>query len=667
MQLVKNAIVAGRFRLNHLIGRGGMGSVWHATHMGLDVPCAIKFIEGERANRPESATRFEREAKAAAQLRGRNVVQILDHGICDGTPYIAMELLEGEDLGKRLERVKRLPAQQVVAIVGDVARALRKAHAAGIVHRDLKPENIFLVQDDDDREITKVLDFGIAKVTTSEPSARTRTGELLGTPHYMSPEQAQGNREIDWRSDLWSLAVITFECLTGVRPFESDGLGDLLLKIFTAPVPVPSTIADLPRSFDMWWKRAIARDPAGRFQSANAFAESLAIALAVDLDASRAGYAGVNSSQGARLSDTDVMTPRGARATAPTSDADAVRDDSRKTDPAPPDYASTDRLTTPYADTALAMDAISSGPTTPRSEHAEPAPAPARAAKVDEKGAPARRVGVTEMRSAPQGASPAESRKARALASGENVAQGRDFKTTDRDRVIDRGQSAPSSERSGNTNDGAEMDKKPPMQRPSALLFVVIFASGLLIWTVRLPLPSPISHSSSVASSTPSSTDALQATGEKATPTSPSAGSETPVNGGTASGTLPTTSSGGSQSRSGRTTMQQITPSEITIKVDRAEHIDKVAVDAAVNQASLIDCSTELPSLERSRTNVVGTLSFSIDRSGQVKLIDVTIKDVAADEFGKCVVNRLTRQHLRFDGDADTGQAILGLTLRPRR
>src|SRR3977135_1697126 len=202
IQPAPDLVVAGRFRLSRLIGRGGMGSVWLATHLGLDVPCALKFIEGEGAEPPEVQARFEREAKAAAQLRSPHVVQILDHGVCNGTPYIAMELLDGEDLGQGLTRLCRLPPQDLLWIVTQVGRALTRAHAVGIVHRDLKPDNIFLVHDDD-REIAKVLAFGIAKATgPGAPGAGTRTGALLGTPYYMSPEQAQGTRSVDARSDL---------------------------------------------------------------------------------------------------------------------------------------------------------------------------------------------------------------------------------------------------------------------------------------------------------------------------------------------------------------------------------------------------------------------------------------------------------------------------------
>ncbi len=280
--LHENTIVAGRYRLNRVIGRGGMGSVWHATNLGLDVPCAVKFIDAQMVHLPEVTQRFEREAKAAAQIRSPNVVNILEHGVHDGLPFIAMELLDGEDLGKRINRVLKMPPREVASIVTQVCRALSRAHALEIVHRDLKPDNIFLVRDDD-REIAKVLDFGIAKRTsvTLGEGEQTKAGAMLGTPYYMSPEQAQGLR-IDYRSDLWSVAVIAFRCITGVLPFRSEALGDLLVKIIVHPLPVPSkTTVGVPPAFDAWWARAAERDPARRFQSAKELAESLVLALGV--------------------------------------------------------------------------------------------------------------------------------------------------------------------------------------------------------------------------------------------------------------------------------------------------------------------------------------------------------------------------------------------------
>ncbi len=278
IQLAPNVVIAERFHLNRLLGRGGMGSVWHATHLGLDIPCAVKFIEGEFSQMAEAQARFEREAKAAASLRSPHVVQILDHGVFQGIPYIAMELLDGEDLGKRLQAVGRMQPNQLITIITQVCRALTKAHAVGVVHRDLKPDNIFLVRDDD-REIAKVLDFGIAKANANAiEGSGTKTGAMLGTPYYMSPEQAQGTKSVDFRSDLWSLAVIVYQCVTGRLPFESEALGDLLVKIIVNPIPVPSQQAsDITPAFDRWWARAASREPSQRFQSSKEFAESLGL------------------------------------------------------------------------------------------------------------------------------------------------------------------------------------------------------------------------------------------------------------------------------------------------------------------------------------------------------------------------------------------------------
>jgi serine/threonine-protein kinase len=279
--LAENMVVADRFRLVRMIGRGGMGSVWEAADLRLSTTCAVKFIEGELARLSEAHSRFQREAQAAAQLRSPNVVQIFDHGVWEGHPYIAMELLDGEDLGKRLAGSGgQLEPADVNFVVQHVCRALTRAHQAGFVHRDLKPDNIFVVRDDD-RDIVKILDFGVAKSTAhSIEGSNTKTGAMLGTPYYMSPEQAQGTKSVDGRSDLWSLAVIVFQCLTGRLPFESEALGDLLVKIIVAPIPIPSQYHHaVPLGFDGWWARAANRDPDKRYQTAKEFAEALSLTL----------------------------------------------------------------------------------------------------------------------------------------------------------------------------------------------------------------------------------------------------------------------------------------------------------------------------------------------------------------------------------------------------
>ncbi|HYJ11877.1 MAG TPA: serine/threonine-protein kinase, partial [Polyangiaceae bacterium] len=201
----------------------------------------------------------------------------LDHGVDEGVPFIVMELLDGESLASRLERVQRLSPADTARIITQVARAIARAHEAGIVHRDLKPDNIYLVRNDEE-EIAKVLDFGVAKATTHGMGAvtgATRTGSVLGTPYYMSPEQAEGAKTVDGRSDLWSLGVIAWECLLGNRPFESETLGGLLLAICARPMPTPSTMGVVPPGFDAWFARACSRDVSHRFGSAKELAQEL--------------------------------------------------------------------------------------------------------------------------------------------------------------------------------------------------------------------------------------------------------------------------------------------------------------------------------------------------------------------------------------------------------
>jgi len=273
------SIIADRYCLLQKLGAGGMGSVWLAHDQSLDSQCAVKLVDPEKAANEEVRVRFEREAKAAAQIRGANVVDIFDHGIWDGTPFIVMEYLEGEDLGARLERLGPLDTEQTYQVISQVARALVRAHAAGIVHRDLKPENIFLVPGDD-QEVAKVLDFGIAKHEQYSLAGKTtKTGSFMGTPYYMSPEQARG-KNIDWRSDLWALGVIAFQCLTGRPPFESEALGELMGMIIYDPIPSISERAPgLPDALDAWWERAVSRDREERFQSAKELSDAFGEAI----------------------------------------------------------------------------------------------------------------------------------------------------------------------------------------------------------------------------------------------------------------------------------------------------------------------------------------------------------------------------------------------------
>ncbi|HEY3495243.1 MAG TPA: protein kinase [Polyangiaceae bacterium] len=281
IQRVPGIVIAARYRLVRQLGVGGMGTVWLAHDLLLDSSCALKLIDDDKARSEEVRVRFAREARVAAQLRGSHVVDVFEHGEWEGIPYISMEFLEGEDLGTRLDRLGRLDPESTYRVIAHVARALSRAHSLGIVHRDLKPENIFLVPGDDG-EVAKVLDFGIAKHDAySLRDKATKTGSFLGTPFYVSPEQARG-KDTDHRSDLWSLGVIAFQCLTGAPPFESEALGELMGLILYEDLPLPShRNADLPPELDRWWIRAAAREREERFQSARELADALGQALEV--------------------------------------------------------------------------------------------------------------------------------------------------------------------------------------------------------------------------------------------------------------------------------------------------------------------------------------------------------------------------------------------------
>ncbi|MGC4067982.1 MAG: serine/threonine-protein kinase [Polyangiaceae bacterium] len=290
---MEGRILAGRYRLISQLGRGGMGSVWRAEHIDLATQAAVKLIDESFAESPEALTRFRREAQAAASLRSVHVVQILDYGIDGGMPYIAMELLDGQSLAERLASLGRLTPGDCASILLQVSKALSRAHELGIVHRDLKPDNIFLVRDGDD-EVTKVLDFGIAKRTNGFQTSldmATRTGSLMGTPYYMSPEQASGRREVDHRTDIWAFAIIAFECILGQRPYDDNNLGGLLLSICTESAKIPSKVGPVPPGFDEWFQRATAKEPEGRFQSIRDAALELCRICGVYVPASRWGSA----------------------------------------------------------------------------------------------------------------------------------------------------------------------------------------------------------------------------------------------------------------------------------------------------------------------------------------------------------------------------------------
>ncbi len=299
-------LVAGKYQLIGLIGRGGMGSVWEGRHTTLGTRVAIKFIEAEYANSQDARNRFDNEARAAATIQSKHAIQIFDHGVTDdGKPYIVMEMLIGKPLDKKLEEFGgRMTLQHTAKVIQQVSRALARAHEKGIIHRDLKPENIFLVKEDEaDDEVAKVLDFGIAKMKANPGemgvSSSTKTGAVLGTPFYMSPEQARGLRTIDHRTDIWSLGVIVFRCVTGKLPFDGESVGDLLVKICTSPIPVPShVLPGLPAGFDAWFTRAMEREPDRRFSTVQEMSDALAFAAGITFRQPNSGAGAPLSMQG---------------------------------------------------------------------------------------------------------------------------------------------------------------------------------------------------------------------------------------------------------------------------------------------------------------------------------------------------------------------------------
>lgn len=234
-------VLRDRFRLVRQLGEGGMGVVWEVEQVGSGARHAIKFVK-EEASSALATRRLRREAEAAAAISHPNIVRVLEVAEDDdGAAAIVMELLDGESLGARLERGP-LTLGQTAAILRPVVSALRAAHVAGVIHRDLKPDNVFLVTVADGSTDVCVLDFGVAKQVHLPADSLTVTGSIVGTPMYMSPEQAAGERGLDARTDVWSLAVIAFECLSGTTPVTADNYGQLLAQLIRGEIVHLATI-----------------------------------------------------------------------------------------------------------------------------------------------------------------------------------------------------------------------------------------------------------------------------------------------------------------------------------------------------------------------------------------------------------------------------------------
>ncbi len=265
--------IVGRYVLRALLGHGGMGAVYEAEHVGLGKRFAIKFVDPEFATDERVVARFAREARAMSAIESAHIVTVFDAGTEDGRPFLVMELLRGEDLGQRLRREMRVPVGEAMHIVAQVLKGLARAHAAGIVHRDLKPDNVFLVKSDTDPLFAKIVDFGISKIerprANTTPLALTGRGTVLGTPFYMSPEQAQAMTDVDARADLYSVGAILFECLTGRPPHTGESYEQVILSICMREAPElraiePKISAEVSR----FVARALARDRLERYGSA---------------------------------------------------------------------------------------------------------------------------------------------------------------------------------------------------------------------------------------------------------------------------------------------------------------------------------------------------------------------------------------------------------------
>jgi serine/threonine-protein kinase len=277
-------VVAGKYRLESLIGEGGMGAVYAAHHELLDVSVAVKVLSPQWVHNSSAVDRFLREARAVARLRSEHVARVMDVGTLEGgQPYIVMELLEGEDLRERLGRGP-LPVEEAVDCVLQALEAMAHAHPAGIIHRDLKPENLFVAAAPDGREVVKVLDFGIAKLTERAGTANGQragalTGEhaTLGSPHYMSPEQVRDSSQLDHRTDIWAAGAVLYELVTGREAFQGASVAEILAAVLhSTPAPLRTLCTHAPAELEAVVARCLTREADGRFADVAELARALA-------------------------------------------------------------------------------------------------------------------------------------------------------------------------------------------------------------------------------------------------------------------------------------------------------------------------------------------------------------------------------------------------------
>src|SRR4051812_8648009 len=263
-------LLAGKYRVEKVLGFGGMGIVVSAFRTDLEQRVAVKFLSQAAAERPDAAERFRREARAAAKIRSEHVARVLDVGTLDsGLPYMVMEYLEGNDIAEELRRFQRLPILDAVEFILQSTEALAEAHASGVVHRDLKPGNLFLAQRADGSRRVKVLDFGISKALTGssvEELSLTKTAALIGSPLYMAPEQMRSAKDVDTRADIWSLGAMLYEMLTGEPPYTGESIPQLCAALLhDDPIPLRQHRPEIPEGLEQAVLRCLAKDRNHRF------------------------------------------------------------------------------------------------------------------------------------------------------------------------------------------------------------------------------------------------------------------------------------------------------------------------------------------------------------------------------------------------------------------
>ena len=270
-------VIGGKYRIERVLGEGGMGAVYEAVHVRLDQRVAVKMLLPELVKVGELVWRFEREAKAAAQLRHRNTARVVDVDVSpEGVPYMVMELLHGHDLESEIQTRGALPVGEAVHYVLQACSAMGEAHGLGIVHRDLKPANLFLNDEADGSVCLKVLDFGISKVQSDTDVRVTTTKAQMGTPLYMSPEQVRSAKNVDLRSDVWSLGVILYELLAGEPPFTGSAAGIGAAIVNDPPRPLQEIRPDVPEALCAVVAKAMEKSPAARFASTLEMSDALA-------------------------------------------------------------------------------------------------------------------------------------------------------------------------------------------------------------------------------------------------------------------------------------------------------------------------------------------------------------------------------------------------------